>query len=1569
MRKTKKVLSLIIVFVMMLTLVVPGFQKPVMAAEGDETKSFLKTEQEFTGSSVKMIADKSAGDDMSFYANQVTATWSARFKTTSSNLMAVMGLSDAFDGTNYISLYLMSGNKIGVEIKKGTENAHYSKVIPTANLANGFNDGQWHTLTLLVTESSYIFYIDGLKWTVAQPPEMVFAQNRGINIDSFSVGGLERGEMAGIKNNYYFNGTIKDVTVSNYAWPEDEILAMHNEPVEGGDELGITTESNINDTSRDITIQSVTSPNEYSPDIANNVIDNNFTTVWHTDWYPAAGASRDDHYITMDLGDVCEVGGLRYLPRLANTGTNGNITQYRIQFSKDGETWSNPVIGNWTSTYSWKNTSFAQRQARYVRLYSLNSLSDTGKPLTSAAEIRITGTAPAFVQPILSKTRVMDLTAGAKVSDILLNSLAPEGDYTYALVNGEGAIDNNKFEIDGNVLKTKEALIKGERYNIRIRASHNGHEDEEGHSGEAAFVIRATGDGLVLEMNEEQTIIPGKPIDLSNDKNADAIKQMDEGTIIVQYTSTNDDLVQSLFAASNSTTGNQNRHFHMYIQPNETIGSEIRNDTTFNYNSIKVPNTVRRMYNKNFAKNTVAFKADKENGQYKIFVNGRLAHTVDANTLGGYKFISDIAGVDTITLGSVMRAGTPSYNFGGTIHNAKVYELALSDEEIIAITNETNYSGKDQIFSSIDGLNCGYYRIPSLLTLSDGTVVSAIDARFGGTHDSPNNIDIAFARSKDGGKTWSKPTMPLYFDDFADTMIDLPAGLQVRNQQSASFIDPVMFEDAEIGRLFLVADAFVAGAGSPQAQVGNGFKEINGKKYMMLKKAGESGFNYTIRENNVIWNDTTNTATEYSINNNLEILHNGQPLTVKQKDVEFVNNTFVYKTTDKDVKMNIFYSDAIFQVYNTAYIYMKYSDDQGQTWSDPIILNPMIKSENIRQMVVGPGRGLQLKNGEHKGRLILPLYQSQGCDLAYSDDHGITWHYLDGPTGGIAATMSESQLVEMPDGSLKVFARAGNKIGTATSTDGGKTWSDGVAVPGISAPGVGSQISVINYDGLIDGKEAIILSTPTGTVRRGGQLKIGLITDTGVEGVDRYSIDWTYSMKVHGDSVAYGYSCLTQLPNNNIGILFEKYDSYTSSELHGRDAMIYEEYSLSELRGGDSVTVTTKVQGQGAVSKSNNVMPGTEVTIVATAAEGYEFKGWKNEDGEIVSTDPSYTFIVNEDCKLTAVFEIKQVVDKTVLQDLVNEVKALDSKLFTANSWKQVEVALATADNVLSNENASQEEIDKAKDDLLAAVDKLVKIEIEGANKTALSIAIKVAENADLENVIPIVVEEFNTALLKAREVNSNNEATQKEVDDAFNRLAKVMHMLEFFKGDKAALKAFIDQVNGLTASEYTDTTWEALQSVLKLAASVYDDENVMQEEVDETYTKLVKAFLDLRLKPNKDMLEELISKADKLNITNYTNVSWSGMVAVLNEVKAVYENPNATVEEVKQAEKALVKALASLEVKSETTVENNTNIVKTGDTTVVATKTGDTASLMYSLTGLTIATIVFYKNKKKKIN
>lgn len=83
---------------------------------------------------------------------------------------------------------------------------------------------------------------------------------------------------------------------------------------------------------------------------------------------------------------------------------------------------------------------------------------------------------------------------------------------------------------------------------------------------------------------KDVSVAEGALYDLTGDSAADSVLSLTEGTIIVRYTSSSSQKHQSLFSVSNTTTGNENRHFHLYITPSGTLGMELRNtDSVFKY--------------------------------------------------------------------------------------------------------------------------------------------------------------------------------------------------------------------------------------------------------------------------------------------------------------------------------------------------------------------------------------------------------------------------------------------------------------------------------------------------------------------------------------------------------------------------------------------------------------------------------------------------------------------------------------------------------------------------------------------------------------------------------------------------------------------------------------------------------------------------------------------------------------------------------------------------------------------------------------------------------------------------
>ena len=274
----------------------------------------------------------------------------------------------------------------------------------------------------------------------------------------------------------------------------------------------------------------------------------------------------------------------------------------------------------------------------------------------------------------------------------------------------------------------------------------------------------------------------------------------------------------------------------------------------------------------------------------------------------------------------------------------------------------------------------------------------------------------------------------------------------------------------------------------------------------------------------------------------------------------------------------------------------------------------------------------------------------------------------------------------------------------------------------------------------------------------------------------------------------------------------------------------------------------------------------------------------------------------------------------------------------------------------------------------------VTKSEVTSVNKTALQIAVDVASNItdeELENVVPAVANELKAALEEAKAILEDATAEQETVDASFDRLATAIQMLDFIKGDKAALRSFITKVENTVEEEYTPATWTAFAAALETGNTVLADENAMQEEVDNAYTNLVKAYLNLRLVPNKDKLEDLINQTKALVAANYTADTWENVSNALVLAENVMSNENATSEEVTNAETVLTKAVEGLVVSNmpvtpSTPAVDNTvdSAVKTpvssGDTTA-SVKTGDESltGLFGGITLLSLAGAVLLKRKE----
>ena len=196
--------------------------------------------------------------------------------------------------------------------------------------------------------------------------------------------------------------------------------------------------------------------------------------------------------------------------------------------------------------------------------------------------------------------------------------------------------------------------------------------------------------------------------------------------------------------------------------------------------------------------------------------------------------------------------------------------------------------------------------------------------------------------------------------------------------------------------------------------------------------------------------------------------------------------------------------------------------------------------------------------------------------------------------------------------------------------------------------------------------------------------------------------------------------------------------------------------------------------------------------------------------------------------------------------------------------------------------------------------------------------ALSLAETADTEGTVESVVKMFNDARAAAEEIlaraqEGDPSLTQEMVDVSWQKLIKAMQYLSFKQGDKTDLQKVIDMAKSLDLSKYLDEGQQAFTDSLAAAEAVLADGDVMQEEVDQSWKDLLKAMSDLRLKPNKETLKDLIDEADTVSTEGVDDETIAGFRNALAMAKSVYDNEQATEEEVVTAEEDLQAALDQL--------------------------------------------------------
>lgn len=238
---------------------------------------------------------------------------------------------------------------------------------------------------------------------------------------------------------------------------------------------------------------------------------------------------------------------------------------------------------------------------------------------------------------------------------------------------------------------------------------------------------------------------------------------------------------------------------------------------------------------------------------------------------------------------------------------------------------------------------------------------------------------------------------------------------------------------------------------------------------------------------------------------------------------------------------------------DTRRIFVTQSDDDGLTWSPAKEITSDVKRPDWTWYATGPCHAIQLRNGEYKGRLVVPCDHIERdskkyySHVIYSDDHGKTWK-LGGTTP--CDMVNECSVVELEKGELMLnmrnYDRNVRTRKVSLSSDGGMTWgelySDATLIEPIC------QGSIARYSFQNEGKSRILFLNPADTDER-RNMTLRMSYDDGKS--------WAKSRVLYDGPSA--YCDVTRLPNGNIGCLYE------AGYVHPYEGIVYEEIELSDV--------------------------------------------------------------------------------------------------------------------------------------------------------------------------------------------------------------------------------------------------------------------------------------------------------------------------------------------------------------------------------------------------------------------
>lgn len=281
------------------------------------------------------------------------------------------------------------------------------------------------------------------------------------------------------------------------------------------------------------------------------------------------------------------------------------------------------------------------------------------------------------------------------------------------------------------------------------------------------------------------------------------------------------------------------------------------------------------------------------------------------------------------------------------------------------------------------------------------------------------------------------------------------------------------------------------------------------------------------------------------------------------------------------------------------------------------------------------------------------------------------------------------------------------------------------------------------------------------------------------------------------------------------------------------------------------------------------------------------------------------------------------VVDKTILNQLIEQASARVEDDYTTTSWAAFATALAEAQSISAAEDANQETVNHAADALQDAMESLVK----RADNSNLVAAIHSIKELDESRYQPDSWAALAQALAEAEKVAANRDATADEIEAAYTNLEAAYEALAL-RADMTAIDDMISKVEAMDANAHTAKSWKLVADALEAAKTVAANENATQEAVDAAARTLQAAAAALVKAGDATELNALVEETKQLDLSKYTVESADAIRQAISDAEAAIAG-RASAEDLKAALDAVRNAVNTAQTKPAAPVQKPADTVK----------------------------------------